>query len=117
MLGRSVLVFTLVFAWLPLAAQTPPPDPALYGAFPQNYKEVITTWLESQLLDAASAKIEWMAEPYATELPAVDGKPLRGYRIDFRVNSRNRFGAYTGMQRHGVLIHDGVVIKGLGFGY
>jgi len=35
----------------------------------------------------------------------------------FKVNARNRFGAFTGKQEHGALIRDGQVIKGLGFGY
>jgi len=33
------------------------------------------------------------------------------------VNARNRFGGYTGKQKHAVLICNGEVIKGLGFGY
>jgi hypothetical protein len=37
--------------------------------------------------------------------------------VEFRVNSRNRFGQYTGKQSHGVLIRDDRVIKGIGFGY
>ena len=38
-----------------------------------------------------------------------------GYLVEFKVNSRNRFGAYTGMQKHGALIRDGKVIKATGF--
>ena len=46
-----------------------------------------------------------------------DGKHLYGWLVEFRVNSRNRFGQYTGKQSHGVLIRDDRVIKGTGFGY
>ena len=108
----------------PLPGQTTPPPAAsatapasIYGAFPTEFKALITAWLETQLLDASSARIEWVGEPKPADLPAVDGTQLHGYRVDFKVNSRNRFGSYTGMQRHGVLIHDGQVIKGIGFGY
>ena len=48
---------------------------------------------------------------------ATNDKPLYGYLVNFKVNARNRFGAYTGMQSHGALIRNGEVIKGLGFGY
>jgi len=46
-----------------------------------------------------------------------DGKHLYGWLVEFRVNSRNRFGQYTGKQSHGVLIRDDRVINGIGFGY
>jgi hypothetical protein len=35
--------------------------------------------------------------------------------VNFKVNARNRFGAYTGKQKHGALIRNGEVIKGIGF--
>jgi hypothetical protein len=44
-------------------------------------------------------------------------KALFGYLVEFKVNSRNRFGTYTGMQKHTVLIRDGRVIKATGFGF
>lgn len=107
-----------------MSAQSPaavppsaPADAAVYGKFPADYKDVTLRWLETQLLDASSAKIEWLTAPTAADLPAMDGKVLHGYRVDFKVNSRNRFGSYTGMQKHGVLIRDGEVVKGIGFGY
>ncbi len=122
----AIMALAISFSLSPtLSAQTPPASPpassptdsAVYGKFPENYKEIIVGWLGSQLLDASSAKVEWMGEPKPAEMAGVDGKPLRGYRVDFKVNSRNRFGSYTGMQKHGVLIRDGEVIKGVGFAY
>ena len=93
-----------------------PADPALYGPFPTNYKEIVMNWLNQQLLDAASARIEWAGEPKPVDL-GKNGQHLYGYLVQFRVNARNRFGTYTGMQQHGALIKDGQVIKGLGLGY
>ena len=61
-------------------------------------------------------KIEWQGEPKPADL-GKDGKHLYGWLVEFRVNSRNRFGQYTGKQSHGVLIRDDRVIKGTGFGY
>lgn len=97
-------------------ADNPPPDASLCGAYPTNYKEIVMKWLDTQLLDAASARIEWGGEPKPADL-GQNGQHLYGYLVYFTVNARNRFGAYTGKQQHGALIRDGAVVKGLGFGY
>lgn len=92
-------------------------DPAVYGAFPKNYQEIVLKWLETKLVDPKSAQIEWTSAPKPAELPGPNGKRLRGYLVEFKVSARNRFGAYTGKQKHGALIRDGNVIKGTGFGF
>jgi hypothetical protein len=92
-------------------------DPAVYGEYPKNYQEIITKWLETKLVDPQSASIEWTSAPKPADLPGPQGKRLYGYLAEFTVKSRNRFGAYTGKQRHGALIRDGNVIKGTGFGF
>jgi hypothetical protein len=92
-------------------------DPSVYGDYPKNYKEIVTNWLATKLADAPSAQIEWVGPPKPADLPDKNGKRLFGYLVEFKVNSRNRFGAYTGMQKHGALIRDGNVIKGTGFGF
>jgi hypothetical protein len=92
-------------------------DPAVYGEYPKNYKEIITKWLETKLADPQSAQIEWTSAPKPADLPGSNGKRLYGYLVEFKVSSRNRFGAYTGKQKHGALIRDGNVIKGTGFGF
>lgn len=91
-------------------------DIARYGPYPSSYKEIVTKWLETQLLDPTSARIEWTGEPKQADL-GTKVQHLYGYLVYFRINSRNRFGAYTGKQTHGALIRNGEVIKGLGFGY
>jgi hypothetical protein len=98
-----------------LCAETPP-DTERYGPYPPNYKEIVMKWLDTQLIDAGSARIEWDGDPKPATLGTKE-KPLYGYLVNFKVNARNRFGAYTGMQSHGALIRNGEVIKGLGFGY
>jgi hypothetical protein len=116
---RVLLMCTLlagVCAVWDLRAQAKPADAERCGPYPTDYKEIVTKWLETQLIDAESAHLEWNGEPKPANLGTED-KPLYGYLVNFKVNARNRFGAYTGMQSHGVLIRDGKVIKGLGFGY
>ena len=97
-------------------AENPSPDPSLCGPYPTDYKEIVNKWLETQLIDAASARIEWNGDPKPADLGTKD-EHLYGYLVNFTVNARNRFGAYTGKQNHGALIRNGEVIKGLGFGY
>ena len=93
-------------------------DPALHGEYPKNYQEIITNWLKTVLTDAPSAQIEWLTAPRPGSLPEKrNGKALFGYLVEFKLNSRNQFGAYTGMQKHTVLIHDGQVIKATGYGF
>jgi hypothetical protein len=92
-------------------------DPAVYGENPKNYQEIVTKWLETKLVDAPSAQIQWLTPPRPADLPGPGGKRLYGYLVEFKVNSRNRFGARTGWQKHGALIRDGLVIQGTGFGF
>jgi hypothetical protein len=95
-----------------------PADPTVYGEYPKNYQEIVTQWLGTTLVDAPSAKVEWVAPPKPGSLPEKKGgKALFGYLVEIRVNSRNRFGTYTGFQKHSVLIRDGHVIKATGFGF
>ena len=97
-------------------AETEAVDASRYGPYPTNYKEIVTKWLQTKLLDPASAQIEWQGDPKPADL-GTKGQHLYGYLVNFKVNSRNRFGSYTGKQAHGALIRNGEVIKGLGFGY
>jgi hypothetical protein len=93
-------------------------DLKLHGPYPANYQEIITNWLQTVLVDAPSAQIEWVSGPKPGTMPEKkNGDPLFGYLVEFKLNSRNRFGSYTGKQRKTVLIHDGQVVKTKGFGF
>lgn len=72
--------------------------------------------MQKSLVDANSAKIEWEGDPKPADL-GQKGEHNYGWLVNFTVNARNRFGVYTGKQKHGALIRDGQVIKGIGFGY
>ena len=91
-----------------LSAETQPADAERYGPYPANYKEIVMKWLETQL--------EWIEEPKPADL-GTKGEHLYGYLVHFKVDARNRFGAYTGKQTHGALIRNGEMIKGIGFGF
>lgn len=99
-----------------LSAQTPGPDTTRYGQYPVNYKEVVMQWLNKQLIDPDSARIEWDGEPKPSDT-GKGSEAVSGYLVNFSVNARNQFGAYTGKQKHSVLIRNGEVIKSMGFAY
>jgi hypothetical protein len=99
-----------------LRGQTPAADSGRYGPYPTLYKEIIMQWLNKQLIDPDSARIEWTEEPKPSEM-GKGSEAVSGYLVNFTVNARNRFGSYTGKQKHSVLIHNGEVIKSMGFGY
>jgi hypothetical protein len=111
----------------PSPAQTMTPRPAtpqpsiptdpVYGAYPVKYKDIVMDWLYQHLYDPLSAKIEWQGEPKRGDLPDARGRKVYGYLVLFTVNSRNRFGAYTGKQSHGALIRNGVIVQMSGFLY
>ena len=49
-----------------------------------------------------SARIEWDGDPKCVDL-GKNGEHLYGWLVNFTINSRNRFGSYTGKQKHGAL--------------
>ncbi|MFL6514171.1 MAG: hypothetical protein ACJ8M1_04035 [Chthoniobacterales bacterium] len=95
---------------------SPNASPDQCGPFPITYKDIIWRWMQKTLVDADSAKVGWQGEPTCTDI-GKEGQHEFGWLVNFTVNSRNRFGIYTGKQQHGVLIRNGEVVKGIGFGY
>ncbi len=115
---KRLPLLLIVLAVVPLGAPaqnpSPPPPDSVYGAYPHNYQELITAWLNQALLDPASPIIKWKGEPRPGEL-TVQGHKISGFLVDFTVNARNIFGAYTGAQKHTALIRDGKVVTATGF--
>jgi hypothetical protein len=85
-------------------------DTAVYGEYPMGYKLIITNFLKGRLLDPESARITWDTEPRPAKFTPKGKRPLVGYSVSFRVDSRNRFGMYTGNQAYRVIIRNGEVI-------
>ena len=113
------LLLAVLLALLPAEsfAQSARPADAVYGAYPANYKEIITAWLNTSLGDPRSAQITWRGEPRPGELDVGKGQKVTGFLVDFSVNARNIFGAPTGKQKHTALIRDGQVVTATGFVY
>lgn len=113
------LLLPVLLAFLSVSsfAETLPRAGAVYGAYPTNYKEIITAWLNASLGDPKSAQIKWLGEPRPGELDVGKGQKVAGFLVDFSVNARNIFGASTGLQKHTALIRDGQVVTATGFIY
>jgi len=118
--NRAILILVLIA--LPLfrgfsadQVQIEPGPGAAYGAYPNNYEEIITAWLNAALVDPNSVQIRWRGEPRPGELTVGKDKQVSGFLVDFSTNSRNVFGAYTGWQKHTALIRDGKVVTATGF--
>lgn len=111
-----VCLLLLAFPAVP-HAQKPTPESAAFGSYPENYQELLTAWLSNGLVDPKSVKIRWLGPPKQGQLSVGDGKQVSGYLVDFTVNARNLFGAYTGPQKHTALIRDGKVVTATGFVY
>lgn len=109
----------MLLAFVPLAsrAQNGPPLSAGYGDYPTKYQEIVITWLNARLEDPKSVQIKWLGEPKPGELTVGKGQKVSGFLVDFTVNARNIFGAYTGPQKHTALIRDGQVVTATGFIY
>jgi hypothetical protein len=98
-------------------AQSPTPDSPTYGAYPENYQELLTVWLDRALVDPKSVVVKWLGPPKQGQLTVAKNQQISGYLVDFTVNARNVFGAYTGPQKHTALIRDGKVVTATGFVY
>lgn len=83
-----------------------------YGVYPIAYRELIERWLGEQLIDPASAQIEWLSEPQKVVVKKKGEPAFAGFMVDFKVNSRNKFGMYTGKQARRVFIRNGQVVSG-----
>ncbi len=119
MIGRTLVLLVCAVALLlgTIPAVAAPPkqtaaDIEKFGVYPIAYKELITRWLGEQLIDPASAEIEWLGEPQRVTAKMRGKETFAGYMVDFKVNSRNKFGMYTGKQARRVYIRSGEIISG-----
>lgn len=81
------------------------PDPSSAGAAPSDYQAVVKAWLENNLKDPDSAKIEEVRGPRVGAqlvdrgfLGHLWGDPA--WWVCYKVNARNSYGGYTGYHRY-----------------
>ena len=83
---------------------------AEYGPPVKDYQATIRSHMETTLKDPDSAKYDF----YRAPVKAYSGRPpLYGWGTCFKVNAKNSYGGYTGMQQYFVLISYDRVVKTL----
>ena len=112
--GGLVLLSVLVSTGCAMNHPTPEQiATASYGQYPDNYQEIIQSYMSSILFDPTSVMYsEWRgpSKGYFQD----DGKAVFGYRVCVEVNAKNRMGGYTGWQVQFFMIKDGRVIHSEG---
>jgi len=72
---------------------------ASYGKLPNDYQNMIKSYLAVFLKDPYSAKYEFNHKPlkgYIQDLKLNRGRPTFGWLVNFNYNAKNSYGAYTG---------------------
>jgi len=78
-----------------------------FGAYPANYKEIVTQWMQKNSID--SSRVEWQGEPKPADMPVENGRRVSGYLVIFNTPDR------AGMKTRSVLIRDGAIVSNNGF--
>lgn len=89
----------------------PSPDElarADYGAYPDQYKELIEGYMGRILKDPYSAHYEYLNAPVMAWRKTMSG-PIYGYAVCVNINAKNSYGGYTGAQPSYFMFHDGVI--------
>jgi hypothetical protein len=80
-----------------------------YGIYPDNYKEIVTSYISEYLIDPDSAKYSDWKEP-SRNWYSNNNNIFYGYRVCVYVNAKNRLGGYGGKKLFYFLINDNKII-------
>lgn len=81
-----------------------------YGPYPDNYVDIIRSYLTMYLKDPGSAQVKFTTSP-TKQWSTYWGGVKYGWGICMQINAKNGFGAYTGFKRHYFLIKDNSVVQ------
>ena len=81
-----------------------------FGSFPNNYQEIVKQYFYNSLIDPDSMMLEFKGEPFKAHCLATyvvrEESERYGYGVQVRINSKNKFGGYTGWQLMDVYIRN-----------
>jgi hypothetical protein len=80
-----------------------------YGAYPDDYEEIIKNYMVTVLIDPESARYRYLNKP-RTGWRRVEGLKF-GYLICAYVNAKNHYGGYAGEHLFYFMIKNGNVIN------
>ena len=79
-----------------------------YGEYPSNYQKILKDFLQNELVNHETAKIEFINKPKQTSISQM-GNNYTGYRICLSINSKNNKSIYTGYKTHLFVINNSQV--------
>lgn len=117
-MARRLLYLAVGTLLLAGCAPSPPSPEVLasadYGGYPNDYQDVIQSYMNGVLIDPGSAQYEWIKGPKKGWIGTMGGGQHFGYAVCAWINAKNRFGGYTGRQLHFFMLHDGQVAEHAG---
>jgi len=84
-----------------------------YGVYPEDYREIIKSYLEENLYDPYSLRDLEISKPGKSWVSGSDltkTPPMFGYECVVGYNAKNRMGGYVGRKDHVFLIRNGGVV-------
>ena len=79
-----------------------------YGEYPENYQKILKDFLQQNLVNHESAKVEFINKPRKHSITQM-GSDYSGYRLCLSINSRNNKSIYTGYKTHLFIIKNSEV--------
>lgn len=86
-----------------------------YGAYPNDYQNIVKSYMSQQLKDPDSAKYLNFREPkkYLKIVNVKNRVAILGYSTCVDINAKNSYGGYTGSKRYWFFIRDGNIVDSL----
>jgi hypothetical protein len=79
-----------------------------YGEYPENYQKILKDFLQQNLVNHESAKVEFINKPRKHSITQM-GSDYSGYRLCLSINSKNNKSTYTGYKTHLFIIKNSEV--------
>ena len=109
----SYAVIMLAMVFLTSCASMPTQQElanADYGAYPDNYEQIIKSYLEQRLKDPYSAEYRHIRGP-EKRWARLFAQGNYGYSVCYIINAKNSFGGYMGYKTHNFIIYNGQVVQ------
>lgn len=110
----KTIILTLVILLTAACTNLPSPSQekqADYGAFPEDYQQLVRDYLMQELRDPPSVEIANMSYPKKRWIGDTLTGISYGYLICVKVNSKDFFGKLTGFRSDAVLIRNGFITE------
>ena len=104
------IAFIGCFASKPSAAEIENAD---YGAYPEDYKQIVSKWIFRSFYDPHSVRDLVITEPkkaHNSQWIIDGGDTIYGYSVGVALRAKNRMGGYTGLAYYYLLIRNGEIV-------